>query len=292
MPPIIIACYDIGGTSLRGALIREGKILGKALTRPSIRGNFNLLTKTLAQLSQELKAFLPSGQYIHATSIGLPGPVAEETLQCSPPLELIHPIDLKKEWPFLSGKLFFANDLQMALRAEMSCGLGKKWQNFCLVSLSTGIGVAYTINGEAIERRVEAGHNILLGKTKGPECLGHQGCWASLASGKAIEDYIKRGHKKTTVSEFFEREDSLTYLQQLRLYNAQGLGILINTIDPEGIIIMGSLGIKQFKKIIPTQEELSHFAMNRPIPPILCCNLGDTIGVWGSYYFAKDKLEK
>ena len=53
---------------------------------------------------------------------------------------------------------------------------------------------------------------------------------------------------------------------------------------------MGSLGLSQFKKIIPTRKELEKNSIIKPIPQILKSKLGDNIGLYGAYIYAKENL--
>ena len=65
--------------------------------------------------------------------------------------------------------------------------------------------------------------------------------------------------------------------------NIVGLTHVIHAYDPEKIVIMGSLGLKQFDKIIPSKKLVKEKCFLRPIPPILKSNIGDKIGLLGAY---------
>ena len=70
----------------------------------------------------------------------------------------------------------------------------------------------------------------------------------------------------------------------MRSANAQGIGMMVNALEMEGIVVMGSLGIKQFETIIPSQKEIEKYTIN-PIPTIVKTELGDNIGLKGIYHF-------
>ena len=76
----------------------------------------------------------------------------------------------------------------------------------------------------------------------------------------------------------------------MRRYNAQGFGTIVNAYDPEAIVIMGSLGLQQFEKIILDEEELAVFTINRPLPVFLKTKQTSDIGIWGTYFVAKEFL--
>ena len=81
-------------------------------------------------------------------------------------------------------------------------------------------------------------------------------------------------------------------ISDARRYNAAGIGTMINAFPVDAIIVMGSVGLKQFSKIIPGEEEVREHTIN-PFPKILKTKLGDRIGVLGAYVHATNyKLSK
>ena len=164
-------------------------------------------------------------------------------------------------------------------------------KNFCLLTLSTGIGVGVVLNGQKTNNVTEIGHNVIEKDSRfANSCQGHSGCWVSQASGYGIEETLKRaGHRK--IKDFYKRDIFHGIINRIKEYNAHGIGNLINAYDPEKIIIMGSLGLKLFEKIIPEKDDIKQYTIIRPIPEIKPTKLGDNIGLLGAYYHAIDKLK-
>ena len=94
------------------------------------------------------------------------------------------------------------------------------------------------------------------------------------------------GEKLTTV-EIFQEPKFKQLLGRVREYNAYGIGNLINAYDPEKIIVMGSLGLKQFNKVIPEPSLIRRYTMSKRIPEVLPTVLGEEIGLLGAFFSAK-----
>lgn len=286
---MLILSLDIGGTNTRAGLINSKGILLQ-YTLPTPKNNSKYLLKQCVLISEKL--ILSSKNGVKAISIGCAGPVKNGVMQGSKPMQITKSINFIKH---LGNKfnlpIYLANDLQMATRAEMFYGHGKNINNFVLVSLSTGIGVGAVIDNRVIERRIEVGHSIIETNTKiAKPCIsGHSGCWVAEASGSAIEKYLNKTGNKNKIKNFFLNPDN-NFIKKIKTANLCGFINIINAYDPEKIIVMGSLGLSQFKKIIPTRKELEKNSIIKPIPQILKSKLGDNIGLYGAYIYAKENL--
>jgi hypothetical protein len=69
-------------------------------------------------------------------------------------------------------------------------------------------------------------------------------------------------------------------------YNAHGFGVLVNAYDPEKIVIMGSVGMKQFDRIIPDKNDIARYTLVQTIPDVESTLIGGDIGLYGTYYRA------
>jgi len=289
-----IECYDIGGTQLRGVIIHNHEMISSPIIKETPRGDIDKLVDSICRISKEMRSSLQSTQEVDAVVIGLPGPVTGNYLECSPPLKLFSRINVvKKLSVFFKEDIFIENDLNIAARGEINKGEGKNIANFCLVTISTGIGVAAVFDGRVFDRKTELGHSILMpNKEAAFACGNHKGCWVAHASGLGVENLISREKLHTDVAGFFQNDNNRKFINEIRAINAQGIGNIINAYDPEGIIIMGSIGINQFNKIIPSSSELELYTINRPIPFIKKTKLGNNIGLWGAYYFGLENKIK
>ena len=229
---------------------------------------------------------------LDAISIGVPGPVINNVMQGSKPLNILEDVNFAEALQEFQQVLCVKNDLDMAVLCELHRGIGLKHKSFCLVSLSTGIGVAVVNNGSVLEGRIEMGHQVFSPNFEpAQECTKHKNCWLSLASGSGIEKRF--GTKEHTTTEtLFQQVLTAEQISELQSFNAQGLGNLVNAYDPEVIVMMGSLAIKQFEQIIPNAQAMEMYTLNRPIPPVIKSQYADEIGVLGGYHAAVQALKR
>jgi len=280
----MIECYDVGGTWTRAAVFDEDGTIIKKEKRSS--------TNDIEFLVRDLHSRL--NVKAEKISIAVPGPVKNDILLSAPPLNIETKVNLKAILKDL-GKIYVHNDLKAATEAELEYGIGTHCNNFYLLTLSTGIGAGVVINRNQIkDASCEFGHNVVeRSHNLAFKCgCGNYGCWSSLTSGKGIENlaayFLGEKISAKDVFELAEKGDSKCedILAKVRSYNAQGLGMMVNTFDVEKIIVMGSLGLEQFDKIIPSEAEIRKFAVN-PIPTIHPTKLGDDVCLLGSYLLAK-----
>jgi predicted NBD/HSP70 family sugar kinase len=289
----IVECYDVGGTQIRGAYIKNGEILF-SIRKKSIKG---CIKKTISQISVVSSELKKIGSGINPTGvvIGLPGPVSNGEISSIPPLQIIGNLNLKDTLEsILANPVSIQNDVKLATFAELSIGEGLISSNFYLITISTGIGCGIVLGKKVLmSASGEVGHCVLASNSKTPRCAcGNKGCWSSLCSGDGIQHIASRKFKSLVTSQkLFKLYDegstiARIIIQDVRKYNAQGFGMLSNILEVDSIVIMGSIGINQFDKIIPSCVDIKRYSINK-IPQIKKSGIGDSIGLYGGYYFAK-----
>ena len=278
----MIIAVDLGGTKIEIACVENSVI--RDYKKLATSSDFKDQVKDL------VKGYVERHPSALAVAMGVPGPVKHAVMQGSRPLDYEKNVDFGELLSEVNIPLLVQNDLYMAAHEELHNGVGKSVDNFCLVALSTGIGVAVARERKILTARTEMGH-LIMGNSVGPSmsCIGHANCWASMASGSAIERRFADKDCNTT-SLIFEKKLTHEQLVSIRNINARGIGALINAYDPDVVSIMGSLGLSQFDKIIPDSAEIEPFTINRPIPPIVrtCCQ--GSIGISGAYHAAMNKF--
>lgn len=295
---MIIECYDIGGTKIKGALIEKAnayEILCQVQV-VSEKGNALKLLEQIKFISKHLRSKAKI-QKIDAVSVGLPGPVKGDLLLSAPPLHLHTPVDITAglEKIFVEP-IFIDNDLNMAVMAELY--FGKKLNNFYLLTLSTGIGAGIVIDSVPLSGSCgEFGHNVLERNfSLANKCsCGRVGCWVAHASGYGIEKTAKKQGLNISCREVFNlakegNPDALKIVEAAKSYNAHGIGNMLNALPVDAIVIMGSLGVKQFKSIIPAKDEIKQYTVN-DVPKITPTKLGKDIGIIGAYAYAISRLK-
>jgi glucokinase len=279
----LIECFDVGGTSIRGAIIEDEKILFQK-TIPSTQEGFPALISLIKNLSNEIRAEAKRAR-VDYTVIGLPGPVQGDILLNSSPLGILSSESLKPLVHLFSNPVKIENDLKLAVKAEYFRGQGKGLDSFYVLTFSTGMGAGLVWNKNHVEGTMgEFGHIILDVQPNSPACvLNHRGCWFSFSSGKGIQSLS--GKPSEDIFVLAQKGDAFakSIIQKSRAANAHGIGTMLNAFAVEKIIVMGSIGLMQFSHIIPRAEEIAPFTIH-PVPEIVPTSLGDDIGLWGAYY--------
>ncbi|MBI2672281.1 ROK family protein [Candidatus Woesearchaeota archaeon] len=280
---MLVECYDVGGTSIRGALVNKGSLVEKV--KESTEKDF------CSQIRKISKILRKNNQPASLVVI-VPGPVDKGVMLNAPPLGISRSINIKKELSDLCDNIHIANDIDAAIEAEIKYGAGISLGSFYLLTISTGIGSALAVNGKRVENFAgEFGHTVLERRDKFSFYCGcsNYGCWVSLSSGMGIMNLagIYLG-KRISAEDVFKLAESKNHIaeriiKRAKDYNAQGIGNMINVMPVEGIVVMGSIGIEQFDKIIPGVYEIKKYTIfkNR-IPKIIKTKLGDDIGLLGA----------
>ena len=139
---------DVGGTNLKAGLVREdGQILAVERT-PLAFENPEQFARTLAQLGQSVlhQAGIPASDVVSA-GIGIPGAVAGGDIlyTCNIPLRDVPLNRLFRQ--HLDVPVLLENDANCAAVGEWLCGAGRGTQQFIVVTLGTGVGVAAAQDG-------------------------------------------------------------------------------------------------------------------------------------------------
>lgn len=154
---------------------------------------------------------------------------------------------------FFNMPVIVENEANVGAYGEKLYGLGKNFENIIYISAGVGLGVGLILDGKIYKGAQgfsgEMGHTII--NMDGPQCeCGSNGCWEIYASEKYI--YSEVNHcKLPTAMEALNLDSLLLYAKEnnhiAKIFNDTGkyLGVginnIINTFDPEQIIIGNSL---------------------------------------------------
>ncbi|KKS65603.1 MAG: Transcriptional repressor [Parcubacteria group bacterium GW2011_GWC1_43_12] len=226
--------FDIGGSSVKAILV-EKKEIKKSLFE-DLPENLDQLLDLAARLKNDLAA----GEEIAGAGFALAGALdkEKENMLASPNIKFLNNQPLKKLFAQkLNCPVKIEHDARCFILAEKEAGCAKNLKNIFYLTLGTGIGGALMIDGKIIQgahgSAGEAGHMII------DSILGLD--WEKIASiqfikkclGIDFEEALKRAEENDAqVQEVFSR-----------LGRNLGLGIsgIINTFDPEAVIISGGL---------------------------------------------------
>jgi glucokinase len=302
---------DLGGTNARAALInREGEILRQA-RRPSLQEQAP--EATLAQIVDACTDVMHQqgidASQVLGVGIGLPGIMDTETGICfwSPNFE--HWKDVPIGPTVAAGvgvPTHILNDAKCAALGELTYGAGKGVRNMVMITLGTGIGGAFVVDGRLLMGPNgsigEVGHHTV--EPNGRKCgCGNFGCWEAMCARDAIiertERKLQAGRASSlagpdgvveitpeTVSRAAAAGDALAQevLDESGFWIGVGATNLINMLNPERLVIGGGIAQAGELLLAPIRRTVVARAvpLQRKTAQIVPALLGDHAGVMGA----------
>jgi fructokinase len=293
---------DWGGTKIEGiAITDEGREIVRVrekTPRHDYHGCIQVIVKLVSRIEQETGQRCPVG-------IGIPGSIepksrlgkgASSTWLLGRPVER----DLRAA---LGREIRVENDADCLAASESVDGAGAGFQVVFAVILGSGAGAGIAIGGRAHHgpnnSAGEWGHNPLplpdLTEIPGEPCYcGKRGCLETWVSGRAFEaDYARHTPSDLTAAEIIAKMrqgDRLARLVWHRYLNrvARGLSVVVNTLDPDVIVVGG--GMSNIDELyIDLPPELARYLFSTVFEtPIRKAVHGDSSGVRGAAWLWKE----
>jgi len=286
---------DVGGTKcLAVALNNEGSVLD-SLTLPTATGVG--IVEEVADLCTALASRV--GKAATSLGVGMPGTVSRDgVVYLAPHLPEVRQLPMRA---LLSSQLGIPvvvdNDATCAGVAEWKNGAARNCDNALVITIGTGIGVALIANGKVLRGHHgfagESGHHIVM--HGGEECpCGRRGCWEQYASGSALRRMANGVSGEEVLLRVVQEDaEAKRVLEEFASWVALGLYNLVNTLDPQVIVLGGGLGssgvLRHFvadalhKQMPPSQL--------RPAPLLLTAQLGPEAGAIGAAVLGKEVIE-
>ena len=183
-----VAGVDVGGTNVRALVVdpTDGSVVDRA--RGSSAGDGPALTATVVGLVDDLRG---RGHRITAVGLGVAGLADRSgTLRYSPNLPEVVEYPLGPEVERSTGlPVAMGNDATCAALSEHHLGAGRGVDDLALVTLGTGIGAGFVVDGRLLwgagGYAGEVGHMVV--DRRGPtHHTGQRGPWEHFASGTAL----------------------------------------------------------------------------------------------------------
>ncbi len=312
-----VLAVDLGATNLRVALFEGGSLVRKAVTRtPQSPGD---IIDTIVELAREISR--ESG--VDAVGVASIGPLDIGRGDIvNPPNLPFKRLRLRDELgKKLGAKVVVANDCVAAVWGEYIYGRHSGVSNMGYVTISTGIGGGFIVDGELLlgsrGNAHEVGH-IVVDYTSNIRCgCGGLGHWEALASGTGIpklaqslakswggpetEALARSRGQVITPEEVFRLASegdpfAVRVVEEVARIIAAGLASVAAAYDPEVLVLGGSVYLRNAEVLRPLIEEyLSAYAMEGSHFRIEDASFGDDEGLWGAYAIASRtprKLEK
>jgi len=264
---MVVIGIDIGGTKVAVSLgDLEGNVLDThRFQTKTVAGAEAGLKKITALIGQLQKDHNFASNEIKAIGLSVPGPISlKEGKMLNPPnLEGWENVPIQEYFRSQFDTLVFMNnDANAGVLAEWELGKYKLVENLIYLTMSTGLGGGIISNGKLLQggsdTAGEVGHFVL--DPKGPKCLcGQKGCFEVFCGGKNLAQFLQRDiskrHIKTLILE--EAEGDLEKIDMKSLASAalkkdryaleiwgsyiehlaQGIGMLLMTLNPDALIL-------------------------------------------------------
>lgn len=303
---------DIGGMSIKVGVVDEsGRIIAKDSCETRPERHYSEVILDMSQLIR--KVVCDSGvdfDSVAGVGIGIPGTVNSKTgtVSYSGNLNFKNVNVLKELKKTCSLPSFIGNDANCAALGEAKYGSGGGKDNAILVTLGTGVGTGFIVDGKILEGNkgegAEGGHICI--KIGGEKCTcGERGCWEAYASAsalirqttKAIEknpdslmnEIVKDMGKVSGRTAFLAMnagdKTGTRVVKSYVKYVAQGIINLVNIFRPDVIMVGGGVShegdyfIKMIERVV---RRHSFGGKNNTVPPVVRASLGNDAGIIGA----------
>jgi glucokinase len=199
----VIGGVDLGGTGSRFVIQGPRGVIASA-TMATAELGAGETTARLDRLCKTIRGLLPHDTELISVGIGATGPVdrATGTVHNRDTLPWFSDLPLAASLQARLGiPVYIDNDAVVAAVAECTSGAGENSSRMLVVTLGTGIGAAFLLDGKPFRgpngTHPEAGHIPILHGSGRCYC-GASGCWELFASRSALQAML-RPHISETV---------------------------------------------------------------------------------------------
>lgn len=289
---------DIGGTKIALAIVnKNGEVIARdrLITDTAVQPRI-MISQIIVSIKDMLSKQNITEEELCGIGIGAPGPldISRGMITYPPNLPLWRNVsivdDLSKHF---SVPIRIENDASAAAVAEQHLGNGVGFKDILYVTISTGIGAGIISNYQLVSgskgNAGDIGH-MVIDPGFGECTCGQLGCFEHICSGTAISREVskRKGSFISTEEAFrlYKDKDEIITIYLDQVINRMGMAFtsMINTLDPEIIIIGG--GVSQVGETLfqPIRDYVKKFTLNREAgdTPIVPAKLNQEAGVIGA----------
>ena len=297
---------DIGGTAIKGAIFKDGKIACECeLPTPAADRLDERLEEGVEKLVAGCGAVFSE---VIGVGVGCPGTVDSEkgVVVFAANLHLENYQLKQKLEKRIAIPVKVCNDANAAALGEAKFGAGKDYKDSVLITLGTGVGGGIVIDGKLFEGYKSAGAEIghMVIERGGDRCTcGRYGCFEAYCSAKALtrrtrwamEDDTSSDMWKTYTYDSADGRTAFEYMDSDRSakrvvdwyikYLACGVANIANIFRPQVIMIGGGVSAQGSRLIKPLKKavegEIFGGSGYAPVE-IRCAELGNKAGAYGA----------
>ena len=280
---------DLGGTKIECIVLESKKeIFRDRILTESEKGSDHILNQ-IHQIYQKAILFIDNQK--HTLGICTPGSISPDTnLLRNSNTTCLNGLPFKKILEDkLDHSLSIENDANCFALAEAVMGAGQDHEFVFGVIMGTGCGGGFIHN-----KQLRVGPNLISGEwghsilhTNGNACYcGKHGCVETYISGGGLSKILSNQSIHLSLEVFFQKEDKNNF--ESKIYQnfmndfAQAMGNIINSIDPD-IIILGG-GLSNIDSLYTDGiNAINQYIFSETLKtPIVRNQLGDSAGVFGA----------
>lgn len=285
------AGIDIGGTNTRIALIDEAYEIIQRIQFPT---DVNNPHATLQKIQETVQSFSVA---IAGVGLSCPGPLdlKQGIILDTPNLKGgWHGLAVSKE---LSARLkvpvFLENDANLACLAEAVLGQGKDYSYVQFLTISTGLGSGLVIDKKIYQGAHGFAHeiaNIPLWRNGPSHGSIYPGGVEAICSGTAITTRAKKAgldveHAGDVYSlACSQNQTAIDIMKDAKEYLANTIAIIYAFVDPEIVILGGSVAIKipGFVEDVEQRVKTKVYPNIQPLVKVVKTNLSEDSGLLGA----------
>lgn len=285
------AGIDIGGTNTRIALIDE---VYEIIERIQFPTDVNNPQATLQKIQEAVQGFSVA---IAGVGLSCPGPLdlKQGIILDTPNLKGgWHGLAVSKE---LSARLkvpvFLENDANLACLAEAVLGQGKDYSYVQFLTISTGLGSGLVIDKKIYQGAHGFAHeiaNIPLWRNGPSHGSIYPGGVEAICSGTAITTRaVNAGLDVQHAGDVYslacsQNQTAMDIMEDAKEYLANTIAIIYAFVDPEIVILGGSVAIKipGFVEDVEQRVKTKVYPNIRPLVKVVKTNLSEDSGLLGA----------
>lgn len=285
------AGIDIGGTNTRIALIND---LYEIMERIQFPTDVNNPQATLQKIQETVQSFSVA---IAGVGLSCPGPLdlKQGIILDTPNLKGgWHGLAVSKE---LSARLkvpvFLENDANLACLAEAVLGQGKEYSYVQFLTISTGLGSGLVIDKKIYQGAHGFAHeiaNIPLWRNGPSHGSIYPGGVEAICSGTAITARAKKaGLDVAHAGDVYtlacsQNQTAIDIMEDAKEYLANTIAIIYAFVDPEIVILGGSVAIKipGFVDDVEQRVKTKVYPNIQPLVKVVKTNLSEDSGLLGA----------
>lgn len=298
-----VAALDVGGTSIKGALVDHAGRVAVSVRRPTPRGVVQeAVLEVVLDALRELATQAPGGSGLRGVGLAVTG-IVDETSGTAVYSENVGWADLPVRdlvSEALQLPVVLGHDVRAGAVAEMRQGAARTSREFVYLPIGTGVSAALVVDGRVLRGGGYAGEVGHVATGSGDPCAcGGRGCVEAVGSAASIaRRYAERTGRpadgaEQVLARLLEGDpDAAAVWQEGTAALAEAVAWIAAVLAPELVVVGGGLALAGRHLLDPMTEEVARRLVLPRVPLLRASELGDEAAWRGMALLAWDSLEQ